>query len=517
MDTKLQQFVRQIETLADVRNADPINPITFDYDVPGLSRRYRVAGSISEPTANAHPINLLWVVTDADSVYFRRVLQLKSAEPDDVSIAGRITGSDFLGTWVEITSFRDLFTHPQYYAFSGAGSRGPQGPAGEPGYFLTGQWTSGTEYNIREAVSHNGSSYYATLDGVTSEPSITNSDWSLIAAKGEDAEIDHERIIREAVERLRLRPISMEFADLPASVFEGESFNYRLIVSYERGFFREVHNIGATVVGDPEGVVEAADGNGQALLVNADTPVVLNAEFFDSQFLDTEPLTAVGNILVRDLRPVSLAVSGPNRVNENTTGHQYTATVTFSNGSTRVIPHADLTWTFNNAAASIDADGILTANEVASDTTGTVGCAFTDGGVSVSGNRNVTVVNIANVASARFGARPHTAELDSDFVLGLTGVPSAAGPVHTFNLPLADGNYGYYAHPASWGAMRFEDLDAPGFYGGWDGARNNILNPNMWGPIEVQATVDGVTEAWLVYRTDHRNLGNTRWSMSPQP
>lgn len=65
-----------------------------------------------------------------------------------------------------------------------AGERGPSGEPGQPGDIIwAGQWSSGS-YTINQAVENNGSSYVA-IANTTEEPSITATDWELIAKKGD--------------------------------------------------------------------------------------------------------------------------------------------------------------------------------------------------------------------------------------------------------------------------------------------------------------------------------------------
>jgi len=64
------------------------------------------------------------------------------------------------------------------------GDTGAAGPAGPTGIDWQGAWSAGT-YTVRQSVSHNGSSWIATTT-TTEEPSISATDWDLIALKGTD-------------------------------------------------------------------------------------------------------------------------------------------------------------------------------------------------------------------------------------------------------------------------------------------------------------------------------------------
>ena len=64
------------------------------------------------------------------------------------------------------------------------GAAGPQGPQGIPGLNWAGAWSVSNPYMKGDAVSHNGSSYIATLANYQSEPAATNPSWNLLAAAG---------------------------------------------------------------------------------------------------------------------------------------------------------------------------------------------------------------------------------------------------------------------------------------------------------------------------------------------
>lgn len=66
------------------------------------------------------------------------------------------------------------------------GPTGPTGPQGEVGVDWQGPWSAGT-YTEDQGVSNNGSSFIANKE-TTEEPSLTATDWDLLARKGEDGE-----------------------------------------------------------------------------------------------------------------------------------------------------------------------------------------------------------------------------------------------------------------------------------------------------------------------------------------
>ncbi len=521
METKLLEFVREVQTLADVRNLDPRNPVALDFDFPSMSMRFRVVGSITEPTYQAYPINALWVVLDANSPYYNRVLKLKSATANDSTVEGRVTDVAYLGTWIEITAYDDMFTDPQFYAMGDGG--GTPGPAGKDGYILRGNWDGTLDYDKDHTVYHDGNSYASLIDNnVAHEPGTTGWEtfWILVAREGDTPEIDYDAIVEEALRRLTPKLTGLQIRNAPAEMFAQGTVQLQAWAQFSNGTERNVTSNVTWSVNTEAGTITTGGLLAAATVAN-DLSAIVNASFSDGA--DTQ--TTSVSILVRKIVPISLTVAGPATVAENTTA-QYTATVRYNNNTTVSVPANGRTWSVSpSSVGTINTSGLLTAAEVSANLSGTVRCEYVEGGVTVSGTRAITVSNTVIVPKARFGAGARvtdTAQFTSSFVNTVCGTEVAtAGPTNTFNLALERTNgvdqFGYYAHPKSWGVLRFEDLDAQGFFGGWDGARNNILDPSKWGPFEVQATVNGVTEAWYVYRTDRQNLGNTRWSITPTP
>lgn len=524
MDIKLQQFVREIETLADVRNVDVRNPVAIRYDFPSLSMRYLIVGSPTEPTYQAYPINLIWVVMDASSKYYRCALQLKSRTANDPLIEDRITDTPFLGTWIEVQTYPELFEYPQYYEMSsGGGSPGPAGPAGKDGYIISGDWNSNSTYNKDQTVFYEGSSYVSQVDNNRNVQPGTSNAWLMVAQKGDSPEFDYEAVITEIVRRLEKKPQSIQI-EMANTVFENDSVTIKVFLYYDNGTSEQLSLNAVDFVVTPQGsgAINKSSGRFEAGSVNADTVASVSATY-DYTDSDGNPaqLTASKQITIRNIVPTSVAVNGPSSVNEGQSA-TFTATVTYNNGTSQAVPTAGRVWSVVNAAhGTITQNGVFTAAEVSANTTATIRCDYAEEGVSVFGTRNVTIVNVVVAQKARVGFGPAVtdfANYNSEFVNTITNTEvSTAGSTHRFSVTTGAGQYGFYAHPKSWGIVRFMDVDAPLGYGGWDGARNNPQNPALRDPYEVQATVNGVTEAWYIYRQDRPNLGTTTWDVSPKP
>jgi hypothetical protein len=96
---------------------------------------------------------------------------------------------------------------------------------------------------------------------------------------------------------------------------------------------------------------------------------------------------------------MALSISGANSLNEGTAS-TYTATATYSNGTTKTVAAG---WSENSSYAKINSSGILTAAQVTEDETVTVTANFTAVGVTKTVRKKVTIVDIplVNIAPAK--------------------------------------------------------------------------------------------------------------------
>jgi len=86
----------------------------------------------------------------------------------------------------------------------------------------------------------------------------------------------------------------------------------------------------------------------------------------------------------------SLAITGPNSLNEGTTA-TYSATATFSDGSSQGVTP---TWSENSSYATISAGGILTATSVSGNQTVTITASYSSGGITKIATKTVTIVDL---------------------------------------------------------------------------------------------------------------------------
>ncbi len=88
----------------------------------------------------------------------------------------------------------------------------------------------------------------------------------------------------------------------------------------------------------------------------------------------------------------SLSISGNHSVNENSS-IGYTATATFSDGSTQTVT-GGADWTQDSPFASINGSGLLTASEVSEDVSVTIQASYTIGNVTKTATKAVTIIDV---------------------------------------------------------------------------------------------------------------------------
>ena len=110
-----------------------------------------------------------------------------------IAYASDDTGTGFTTTfnpllnYIAIKNTTTTIPSPSASDFTGLWKnyKGEKGDTGDIGIDWQGAWSAGT-YTITQAVSHNGSSWICTATSTTEEPSISATDWDLIALKGTD-------------------------------------------------------------------------------------------------------------------------------------------------------------------------------------------------------------------------------------------------------------------------------------------------------------------------------------------
>jgi len=124
--------------------------------------------------------------------------------------------------------------------------------------------------------------------------------------------------------------------------------------------------------------------------VQSDVTITIHAGYTDSGI--TETATKVVTIVDVPVTLSSLAITGDDFVNENSST-VYTATATFSDGSTQIVT-GTTDWSVNASYVSINSSGGLTTSEVSSDMTITIHAAYTDGGITETATKVVTIIDV---------------------------------------------------------------------------------------------------------------------------
>jgi len=119
-----------------------------------------------------------------------------------------------------------------------------------------------------------------------------------------------------------------------------------------------------------------------------------------------------------------LSISGDDSVNENSSVN-YTATAFFSDGSTQTVTGSAI-WSENSSYASISTSGVLTTSEALIDQTVTVQASYTDGGVTETATKAVTIVDVplSNLPpDSPIIDYPEIGQIDIDVPLVITAEP----------------------------------------------------------------------------------------------
>lgn len=115
--------------------------------------------------------------------------------------------------------------------------------------------------------------------------------------------------------------------------------------------------------------------------------------------------------IVVDKIPASLAISGASSVNEGGNAISLTATVTYTDATTKVVSIAD--WASDNpsVATIVASTGVVTsASSVVGDQIANMSCSYTEGDVTVNGGHAVTVSDSIKLPSSVVITGPVTVE-----------------------------------------------------------------------------------------------------------
>jgi hypothetical protein len=245
-----------------------------------------------------------------------------------------------------------------------------------------------------------------------------------------------------------------------------------------------------------------------------DQTVTVTANYTDSQ---GKSFTASTDVQIRALKVVSLAVGGPSSIASSGTG-TFTATATFNDGSSQVVTSSS-TFSIQSGSIGTLAGNVLTAPAVGLNVNGVIAASYTYRGTTVTGTRPVTVTAPplkAYYGSAAIPGGFYGAINWANFVLSLT--PGSTTKATQFDVNVANGQYGWYAVPVSFGItsdQQFLDRDSGLLGGGWGGAmweNNGAFTGSV--PRNVTLTINGVSHPYYLFRTDYNSLGSTHWQIN---
>jgi hypothetical protein len=120
----------------------------------------------------------------------------------------------------------------------------------------------------------------------------------------------------------------------------------------------------------------------------------------------------------------SLSISGASSVNESSTA-SYTATATFSDGTTQSVT-ASASWSENSPYATINSNGVLSTSSVWSDWTVTITASYSQGGVTRTAQKVVTIINVpqSNLPPLKPAiTSPYYGQMESELLTHITTEP----------------------------------------------------------------------------------------------
>lgn len=347
MELRLQEFIESVETLADIRNLDSLNPIVFQLEYPVTASRFTVVGSKVEPSYLGLPVNTTWVVLDPQSQYYRMALKMVDTnDPDQATTFPPMQSEDGNVTlyWNIIRTYDEIFKDAQYYLTGGKGPKGDKGDPGQDGV---------VDYNLA----------IATLAGLTGTLAISGN--STIAAGGQatytvaitEAEILEDGTITPPATRQVATPVFL-IGQVPAGTY------------MDSGNVLHVGNL------------------------QQDTTITLHATYPSwAKSASTQKTVTLQAAVVPAPYVTGTSLSGSTSINSGTQT-QYTVNVNWSDGT---VTHPAATWSLNSANfGSISANGLLTVpQDIAASGSVNVSASFVVDNVTYTPNQTVVVTKVA--------------------------------------------------------------------------------------------------------------------------
>ena len=104
MELRLEQLISSFETVSNIRNLQPNNPIVLRLSHPTNSTVHVIACAYSEPYQQVLPINVTWFDFNPQSLNYRKALRRES----------KVTSGGFQHTWRVIDTYDEVFVTQQY-------------------------------------------------------------------------------------------------------------------------------------------------------------------------------------------------------------------------------------------------------------------------------------------------------------------------------------------------------------------------------------------------------------------
>lgn len=240
----------------------------------------------------------------------------------------------------------------------------------------------------------------ATTGIVTSAASVTSPQAVTMSCSytegGVTVSDTHEITISDTVKI----PVSVAITG-PATVNEGNNGTYAATVTYDDAT-TEVHTTnlaGTWTIDNPlAGTIGANTGVLAATEVSGDVSAVITFTYIEASV----QVSNTFNVTVKDVVPVSVAISGPTTVDEGDAPINFGAIVTFNNAATSD-KTTQGTWSIDNpTAGSINAaTGVFTpASSFLDDQDVVISYSYTEDGQTVTQTFNLTVVDVSIPVSA---------------------------------------------------------------------------------------------------------------------
>jgi len=413
---------------ASVTGDDLVTTITATYTLDGVT----VTGTkqVSVKDATVYPVSAVILganavdentsatyeleVTFTDGTVAKRAVNSWSLEDSTHAsidaagelIAGEVTGNQTVKIMVDYTDAGRTInatktvtiTDTSVYVSSLAIGGPAQVTEGSSVNFLaTATYTDGSTQPVTASWSVTPTTYgtidstgaFTTAGNIVGDPTVTV-----------NASYTENGVTRTATAQLLIKDAQLYPTDTaiiaPASLNEGQSSTLQLRVTYSDGS-TVTANSGVTwsVDNGSYGSITTQGVFTAAQVAGGNKVIVVTAAYTENglNFSETANITVVDTTLY----PQSLAITGPNQVNEETSGHQYTATVTYQDGSTANVTTASgITWSVSSGTIGAQT-GSFTAPTVSANQNVTVTATYVEAGQTVSKTFTVQVMNVVIV------------------------------------------------------------------------------------------------------------------------